>query len=94
MKKALISPEEGIQYISSFEWNQTNWIPTFSKLENGQRIAQVEEQPFPVAIPLHWVDCPDNCTSTDWYFNGSTCLEIPHTPLPAIPENVAPNVLS
>jgi hypothetical protein len=37
-----------------------------SPLENN-RIAQVSEKDFPVAPPLHWVTCPDDCT-TDWTY--------------------------
>jgi len=37
-----------------------------SPLENN-RIAQVSEKDFPVAPPLHWVTCPDECT-TNWTY--------------------------
>jgi len=39
-----------------------------SPLENN-RIAQVAAQDFPIAEPLYWIDCPDNCT-TDWTYDG------------------------
>lgn len=36
----------------------------------NNRICQVEEQDFPVAEPLYWVDCPNDIT-TDWtYVDG------------------------
>lgn len=38
-------------------------------VENN-RIVQVELNEFPVAEPLYWIDCPDDC-STNWtYVNG------------------------
>jgi hypothetical protein len=55
--KALISPTE-ISY-------------SYDKVELGVRVAEVAEVDFPVAQPLFWVDCPDNCVADAWYyFNG------------------------
>lgn len=33
-----------------------------SPLENN-RIVEIAEKEFPVAPPLYWVDCPDDCTT-------------------------------
>lgn len=35
----------------------------------NNRIAEVAAQDFPVALPLYWVDCPDDCT-TEWSYDG------------------------
>lgn len=43
-----------------------------SPLENN-RICEVAENDFPVADPLFWVDCPDNCT-TEWVFDGTSVI--------------------
>lgn len=47
------------------------------------QVCQVEEQDFPVAEPLYWVDCPNNVTSLWTYDNGQFVA-------PVIPEYVAP----
>lgn len=39
-----------------------------SPSENN-RIAQVSLNDFPVAEPLYWLDCPDDCT-TEWVYDG------------------------
>lgn len=45
-------------------------IPT-EKIYNGVRIAQVESNTsiFEVAEPLYWVDCPDDCEQSSWYYD-------------------------
>lgn len=35
----------------------------------NNRIAEVSANEFPVAEPLHWVDCPDDCTP-EWSYDG------------------------
>lgn len=59
-------------------------------VSNGIRIAEVALQDFPVAEPLYWVDCPDDCDASTWYFNTETqqCDLIP-IPVPTIDENKA-----
>jgi hypothetical protein len=37
-----------------------------SPLENN-RIAEIAEKDFPVAQPLYWIDCPDDCTANYTY---------------------------
>ena len=37
-----------------------------SPLENN-RIAEISENDFPVALPLYWIDCPDDCTTNHIY---------------------------
>lgn len=70
--KALISPEEKV---TDYQGNV------------GERIAQVEQNTFEVAPPLHWVDCPDNCVADVWWYYNGTCEEIPQPPQPdPIPE--------
>lgn len=44
------------------------------------QVCQVEEQDFPVASPLYWVDCPDNVT-TEWTYEENTF--IPPAPISA-----------
>ena len=58
-----------------------------SPSENN-RICQVDAQDFPVAEPLFWADCPDNCT-TEWtYDNGTFLPPAPPAP-PTADENKA-----
>ncbi len=76
MKRALISPNE---------------VVTAPSGTAGERIAQVAPigQDFPVAPPLFWVDCPDDCVADEWYYVGSQCEVIPPAPAPTAEENAA-----
>jgi hypothetical protein len=48
--------------------------------QENNRICQVEAQDFPVADPLFWADCPDNCT-TEWtYVDGEFLPPAPYVP--------------
>ena len=51
----------------------------------NNRICQVDAQDFPVADPLFWADCPDNCT-TEWTYNNGT-FEPPVPPIATADEN-------
>lgn len=67
--KALISPNE-LSY-------------SFDGIVLGQRIAEVAINDFPVAHPLFWVDCPNNCVADDWYYlDGNLYLK------PISPDNI------
>lgn len=35
----------------------------------GYRVAQVEDQPFEVALPLFWVDCADDVEQDKFWFD-------------------------
>jgi hypothetical protein len=51
----------------------------------NNRICQVEAQDFPVAEPLFWTDCPNDCT-TEWaYVDGQ--FVPPVVPVPTADEN-------
>jgi hypothetical protein len=39
---------------------------------NGYRVAQIETNPFPVALPTYWVECDDAVVANQWYFDPST----------------------
>jgi hypothetical protein len=79
--KALISPNELFtwNWITSWTWDSTptlinssvkGWVPNTDSILNCQRVVQVEpdNKIFPVASPLYWVDCPDNCVADWWYY--------------------------
>lgn len=38
------------------------------------RVCQIEQEPFPVAEPLFWTDCPDNVT-TNWSYSDGEFIE-------------------
>lgn len=81
MKKALISPEEQIGFISS--WTEDNPPQAvFTTIPNSQRVAQVENQSFEVASPLFWVDCADDVVADFWYYDNAIkeILRIPPSP--------------
>ena len=69
--KALISPQEKR---TDYEGNV------------GERIAQVEPDAnvFPVANPLHWVDCPDDCVADVWWYYQGSCQLMPQPPEPEV----------
>lgn len=73
--KALISPNEIFNYSYISSWNEVNgvWEPVYSQILNCQRVAQVEpdNKTFPVAEPLFWIDCPDNCVADQWYYKDA-----------------------
>jgi hypothetical protein len=77
--KALISPNEVFNYSWISSWVQDpgveppHWSPVFSEILNCQRIAEVEpdNRVFPVAEPLYWFDCPDDCKADYWYFKDA-----------------------
>jgi hypothetical protein len=46
----------------------------------GDRIAQVEQNEFPVATPLFWTDCPDDCVADVWWYYNGACEVMPTPP--------------
>lgn len=61
-------------------------LALISPNENN-RICQVEATDFPVAEPLFWTPCPDDCT-TEWtYVDGQFVAPVP--PVPVIPSEVS-----
>lgn len=73
--KALISPNEKVQQITSWTVETTEElitkIPIFTDIPNGCRIAQTNETEFDVASPLYWVDCASDLDETTHYFDMS-----------------------
>jgi hypothetical protein len=85
MKNALISPNEQVSYISAWD-GQT---PVYTVL--GQRVAQVADAQFEVAPPLFWLECADDVTAMDFYYNATSqaIVQIPESPpqpTPVVPE--------
>lgn len=75
MKKALISPNEKVQYISSWTGAYPNVEQTYSIA--GTRIAEVSQNQFEVAEPLFWVDCEDFVTAENYCYDNGSIIEIP-----------------
>lgn len=65
--KALISPTE----------LRTDYLGNI-----GCRVAQVEPLAFEVALPLYWMDCPDDCVADQWYLIEGELRPIPQPPIP------------
>jgi hypothetical protein len=65
--KALVSPQEKR---TDYEGNV------------GDRIAQVEQNEFPVAAPLFWTDCPNDCVADVWWYYNGVCEVMPQPPTP------------
>ena len=51
----------------------------------NNQIVQVQQETFPVAPELVWLDCPENCT-TAWTYNGITFQE-PQVPVITAEQN-------
>jgi hypothetical protein len=81
--KALISPNESFNLTWISGWD--NDTPIYSEILNCQRVAEVEpdDKTFDVAPPLHWVDCPDDCSDSSWYFkDGAVYIKPTDAPKP------------
>lgn len=88
MKKALISPNEAVSYISG--WTIRAPIqPIYTTIPNAERVAEVHDTIFEVAPPLFWVDCADYIIADHWYYDSenSTFVVVPE-PVPP-PQPVA-----
>ena len=69
--KALIDQNQQVSYISS--WTQSRpYVPTFTVIPNAWRVAQVEQESFPVADPYFWVDCADDVVADRFYYDSTT----------------------
>jgi hypothetical protein len=67
MKQALISPLENVYNYSG------NCL--------GNRVAEIADQSFEIALPLFWVECANNVIADQFYYDGSTCQPIPTKPI-------------
>ena len=77
MKKALISPNETVSYISGWAASPTQvFQPIYTRIPNAERVAEVMDTPFEVALPLFWVDCADNVVADRWYYDSVTATII------------------
>ena len=82
MKKALISPKELV-----YKYDGTLL---------GQRVAQVADQSFEIALPLFWIDCDDSVIADQFYYDGSSIQPIPvkTIPDPTTPSNGGAKVVA
>jgi hypothetical protein len=75
-KKALVSPDEPVLYISAWtpDVSTENYTPTLTTIVNGARIAQVVEPDatFDIGEPMFWVDCNDDNMADCCYYDTST----------------------
>lgn len=69
MKKALISPNEEVSYISSWT-DKVPFKPIYTTIPNAERVAEVLDTTFEVAPPLFWVNCADNIVADRWYYDS------------------------
>jgi len=80
--KSLISPQEIRNYEYPIAWQLDEegvWQPELFTAEGCYRIAEVEpdELEFPVASPLFWVDCPEDCNPSTWYYKDGELAPLP-----------------
>lgn len=89
MKKALISPNETVSYISG--WTTTAPIqPIFTVIPNAERVAEILDTTFEVAPPLFWTDCADNIVADEWYYDSQTLAFVVVPPPAPRPDPVQP----
>lgn len=80
MKKALINPlNTNIYYVSSWAevipvTSPVTYTQNYTSISNSCEITEVSDSEFEVALPLFWVDCEDNVTPEEYYYNTSTEL--------------------
>lgn len=67
--------------------NMKALISKIEPVESGYRVAQVEsnENIFPVAVDLEWVDCPDNIEK-DYYWYDPADGQFKLNPFYIVPE--------
>lgn len=89
MKKALISPQDSVGYVSGWTANPDpaspqKYLPVLTPIENSARVAEVvaNGSEFPVTPPLFWTDCADDVVADRWYYDIQT-IEIIEIPAPA-----------
>ena len=90
MPKALISPNEKVKHVASWntviaEDSTTGYIAVEEDIQNSQRICQIEESEFLVASPLFWAECNSSVTVNGYYYDGSdnTIKPIVHADKPS-----------
>lgn len=71
--QALISPNEPV-----YSYDETLL---------GSRVAEVEQDTFPVAPPLFWVPCSSEVVADQFYWSNGEILPVP---VPPVPEPVTP----
>jgi len=71
--KALISPNEKVQYTSEWIPSDVDGIYTsvLEDITNGQKIVEISDSEFEVADPLFWVDCNNSVNAVDYYYDSS-----------------------
>ena len=85
MKKALIDPRFVVYKNVGYD---DKGLPITELIPNSGRVAQVEpsEQTFPVAEPLFWTTCADDCVANQWYYDTvqKECFVVPLAPQPVV----------
>lgn len=93
MKKALISPNESVSYISDWQSVGVNsYAPVWTTIVGGERVAEVVPSEFEIAPPLFWVDCADNIVADQFYYESQTQQILPKPQDAPYPEPVQPTV--
>lgn len=70
--KALIAPNEApIKQIISWNTTINPAIPVYNYIPNSCRVAQIvsDNQTFPVAEPMFWIDCSEDVVADQWYYD-------------------------
>lgn len=92
--KALIDPIETTPVNRVVSWSpnpdypakKPQYIGLIEPIPNSIRICEVmpDDQDFPIAEPLFWVDCSNDCDPNTYYYDTSDSLvkPIPNAPFP------------
>ena len=70
MKNALISPNISVSYLSGYT-QQEPIEPIWTIIPNSERVAEVANEPFPIALPFFWVECADDVKPETHYYDMS-----------------------
>ena len=73
---ALIDPTQPARYIS-FWAEPAPYKPVYTEI--GQRVADVSQTDFPIALPYFWVACADDVVADKFYFDepAQTIIKLP-----------------
>lgn len=87
--KAIIDPRVSVDYVSGWKDSQ---IPILKTYPNSGRVCEVnsDNDIFPVAEPLYWTDCPDNCVADQFWCDLSTNVISPIIDAPRPPAEDQP----
>lgn len=84
MKKALIDSESTVTWVIGFVPDTNPIVPITKAM--GLRVCDVMDTEFPVEMPMFWVDCGDDCTRDNSYYDEASKTVMLLPPIPPFPD--------